>query len=99
MVRLFGRQHAATSSIVAGSEMAVQERKSTEPTMTAGQCGHEDDDQVAGHRHQVEDQQRPLGAEAVGEVAAGKGVERGEQVVEAVEQPDREIAPPPSARR
>jgi hypothetical protein len=54
--------------------------------------GHEDDDQEAGHRDQIEDEQRALRAQAIGEIAAGEGVERAEQIVHAVEEADRDEA-------
>ena len=44
MVRLCFGSTAATRLIVAGSEMAVHERKRTAPTITACQVGNEDDD-------------------------------------------------------
>jgi hypothetical protein len=48
---------------------------------------HDDDDET-DHGDEVEHQQCALGADAVGEIAPGKGVERGEQVVQAAHQAD-----------
>jgi len=74
--------------MVAGKEMAVQDKNRTAPPMTAGQAGTG----KAGHGHQVEDQEGPLGPQPVGEVAPRKGVEGREEVVQAVQQADRDGA-------
>ena len=56
--------------------------------------GDEDNDEIAEHGHEVENDQRTLVAESVAQVAAGKGVECGEEIVHAVEETDREDAAP-----
>jgi len=52
--------------------------------------GHQDHDGKTRHGNQVEDQERALGPDAVGQIAAGKRVESRQQVVQAVQQSNGE---------
>ena len=56
--------------------------------------GEDDDNEIAEHGDEVEDDQRPFVAETVAQVAAGKGVEGGEEVVHPVQEADRQDAAP-----